>query len=65
MTPMQFQQALKRLAISQVAAAAQLGVDARTVRRWVAGDRRIPEPVAILIRTWIKHRRLQGARSTH
>ena len=53
MTPQQLRQALKRLGLKQTHAAERLGVDPRTVRRWVAGDRRIPAPVAILVRTWV------------
>ena len=54
MTARQLRTALKRLGLSQVAAAARLGVAPRTMRYWVAGERRIPEPVAILLRTWLK-----------
>ena len=54
MTATQLRAALKRLGLSQVAAAARLGVAPRTMRYWVAGERRIPEPVAILLRTWIR-----------
>lgn len=57
MTRSQFRQALERLRLTQVAAAKHLGVDARSVRRWIAGDRRVPEPVAILLRLWLKARR--------
>ena len=56
MTPKQLRGALKRLELSQVAAAARLGVAARTMRYWVAGERRIPEPVSILLRTWIREK---------
>jgi len=54
MTATQLRAALKRLGLNQVATAARLGVAPRTMRYWVAGERRIPEPVAILLRTWIK-----------
>jgi DNA-binding transcriptional regulator YiaG len=57
MTAKQLRAALKRLGLSQVAAAAQLGVAPRTMRYWIAGERRIPEPAAILLRTWVKDRR--------
>jgi plasmid maintenance system antidote protein VapI len=60
MTPQQFRLALKRLGLTQVAAARQLGVDPRTVRKWVGAERRIPEPVAILLRVWLKERRARG-----
>ena len=52
----QLRAALKRLGISQMEASRRLGVDPSTVRRWLAGARRIPEPVAILMRTWLTAR---------
>ena len=57
MSAKQFRDALHRLGLTQVAAARQLGVDPRTVRKWVGAERRIPEPVAILVRLWLKARR--------
>ena len=54
MTAKQLRTALKSLGLSQVAAAARLGVAPRTMRYWIAGERRIPEPAAILLRTWVK-----------
>lgn len=56
MTSKQLRAALKRLRLSQVAAATRLGVAPRTMRYWVAGERRIPEPVSILLRTWIREK---------
>ena len=56
MTAKQLRTALKRLGLTQVGAATSLGVAPRTMRYWVAGERRIPEPVAILLRTWLKQR---------
>ncbi len=61
MTPQEFRRALARLGLSQLQAAKHLGVAPRTVRYWVAKDRMsrtpIPEPVAILVRLWVKARR--------
>ena len=54
MTSKQLRAALKRLGFSQLEAARRLGVNARTVRFWIAGTYRIPEPVVILLRTWLK-----------
>jgi len=54
MTSKQLRTALKHLGLTQVGAAAKLGIAPRTMRYWVAGERRIPEPVAILLRTWLK-----------
>ena len=54
MTPTQLRRLLKRLVWSQVEAARRLKVDPRTVRRWVAGERRIPESAAMLLATWAK-----------
>jgi len=53
MTPKHFRAALKRLGMNQTNAAKRLGVTPRAVRFWVAGDRSIPEPVVILLRTWM------------
>ena len=57
MTPTQLRQALRALGLTQRALAARLGVHVQTVKKWLAGERRISEPVAILIRTWLKARR--------
>jgi DNA-binding transcriptional regulator YiaG len=56
MSPQQFRNALRRLHLSQVQAARRLRVNERTVRRWVAGDSRIPESVALLLHTWLQKR---------
>ena len=50
MTPDQFRDTLRRLGLPQVRAATLLGVDGRTVRRWVGGERPIPEMVARVLR---------------
>ncbi len=55
MTPKQLRTALRRLGLTQVAAAHVLGVAPRTVRQWLASDRRIPEPAARLLATWVAH----------
>lgn len=62
MTATQLRAALKRLGLSQVAAAVRMGVAPRTMRYWVAGERRIPEPVAILVRIWVKDKRQHSSR---
>ncbi len=54
MTPTQLRAALKRLGLTQVAAAKRLGVTPRAVRFWVAGTYPIPEAVALLLREWVK-----------
>ena len=46
----EFAAAIAALGLSQVAAADALEVDARTVRRWIAGDRAIPGPVRVALR---------------
>ena len=56
MSPAQLRTALKRLGLTQTAAAHRLGVDPRTVRKWVNKERGIPEPVALLIRVWLKEK---------
>jgi DNA-binding transcriptional regulator YiaG len=49
MTPTELRAALTRLGISQAETARVLGVDDRTVRRWAAGDRDIPQPAIRLL----------------
>lgn len=50
MTPKQFRAALRSLGLSQAAAAALVGADPRTARRWALDEVAIPECVAILLR---------------
>lgn len=50
MTPKQFQATLDRLGLSQQGAARLIGADPRTARKWVAGENKVPECVAILLR---------------
>jgi len=57
LTGKQLQAALERLGMTQAEAAKRLGVTDRTVRRWVAGDTRIPEAVTIVVRSWLKEAR--------
>lgn len=56
MTPADLRSALSRLGLSQSEAARRCGVDPRTMRRWLAGHRRIPGPVVELVRTWLAQR---------
>ena len=56
MSPKQFRHALQQLGLNQVQAAQRLRVNARTVRRWVAGASRIPESVSLLLQTWLRAR---------
>lgn len=55
MTPKQYQDAIDRLGLSQRKSADIVGVTERQVRKWIAGDNRIPESVARLLRLMIKH----------
>ena len=57
MSPQRFRGALRQLGVSQVQAAKRLGVNPRTLRRWVAGDSRIPESVGLLVELWLRDRR--------
>lgn len=50
MTQAQFRAVLKRLGLSQVAAAKLFGGDERTFRRYALGEARIPAALAILLR---------------
>jgi DNA-binding transcriptional regulator YiaG len=45
-----FTAAIAALGWSQLEAARQLDVDARTVRRWVAGERAVPGPAVVALR---------------
>lgn len=50
MTPTQFQAAIDRLGLSQVAAAKLVKANPRTARKWASGASGVPECVAILLR---------------
>ncbi len=54
MTPKQYADALERLGLSQRGAGKFLGVDERTVRKWVAGDARVPGSVGKLLRLMVR-----------
>ena len=54
MTPTQYAAAIEKLGLSQRAAGKFLGVDERTSRKWIAGDARIPESAAKLLRLMIR-----------
>ena len=56
MSPQQFRDALRRLRLSQVQAARRLRVNERTVRRWVAGESRIPESASLVLQMWLRAR---------
>ncbi len=51
MTQDQLRAAIETLGTSQAALARLVGVNPRTMRRWIAGDSPIPRTAAILIRT--------------
>ena len=54
MSPKQYAEAIERLGLSQRGAGKFLGVDERTSRKWIAGDARIPESVAMLLRLMVR-----------
>jgi len=54
MTADEYRAALDKLGINQQAASRFFGVGARTSRRWVAGEARIPNPVAMLLQLMVK-----------
>lgn len=54
MTPKQYAAAIERVGLSQRAAGPFFGVDERQSRRWVAGESRIPESVAKLLRLMVR-----------
>jgi DNA-binding transcriptional regulator YiaG len=45
MTADQFSKIIESLDLTQIETAALLGVDDRTIRRWVGGERDVPGPV--------------------
>ena len=47
--PKELRALLKKLDISQMELARRLGVDGRTVRRWLAGEAKIPGPARVAI----------------
>lgn len=50
MTPKQLKAIRAKMGKTQAEAAAGIGVDARTWRRWELGERKIPTPVEHLVR---------------
>ena len=54
MTPKQYEEAIDRLGLSQRKAGPFLGVNERTSRKWVAGESRIPDAVAKLLRLMVR-----------
>ena len=56
LSPQRFRHALRQLRLTQVQAANRLRVNQRTVRRWVAGDSRVPESVTLLLEVWLRER---------
>jgi len=55
MTPRQLRLRLRRLALSRRRFANTIGVDWRTIGRWLAGDHRVPTIVAVLLDVWTAH----------
>jgi hypothetical protein len=54
MTPTQYRTAIEKLGLSQVRAAAFLGIAPRTSQGYALGEYPIPEPVAKLLRLMIR-----------
>lgn len=54
MTGADFRATIALLGLSQLGAARLLGVDGRTVRRWISGERDVPEPAARFLRYMIR-----------
>jgi transcriptional regulator with XRE-family HTH domain len=50
----EYRQALKKLGLTQEGAAALVGSDPRTGRRWATGERSVPPPMATLVRLLLK-----------
>lgn len=60
MTPAELQAATAELGLSQLALGRMVDVNARTVRRWFAGDAPIPGAVSVLLRLALAVRRREG-----
>jgi hypothetical protein len=58
MTGAEFEKALNRLGLSQRASGQSrfFGANERQIRRWVAGDSRVPESAAHLIRVMLEYK---------
>ena len=54
MTPLQLRSAIERLGLSQEGLGRFLGVQGRSVRRWISGEWPVPKPVAKLLRLMVK-----------
>ena len=54
MTPSQYRSAIEKLGLSQVRAAAFLGVSPRTSQGYALGEYPVPEAVAKLLRLMVK-----------
>jgi DNA-binding transcriptional regulator YiaG len=57
MTPAELRRAIADLGMTQVGFARAARVNPATVRRWLAGQRRIPGPVVELVRLLLQKRK--------
>jgi len=58
-TPDELERLRTRLGLTQAQAAYRIGVHERTWRKWAAGERKIPSPVAKLLRLMVTDRRIR------
>ena len=65
MTPAELIAILDRLGLTQIRASQCLGVDDRTMRRWMKGDAAVPEPVARILRMADGHGNFNDAHPFH
>jgi DNA-binding transcriptional regulator YiaG len=56
MTAIQFSAAIARLGLSQVGTARLFNANDRTVRRWISGDRTVPDAVGVILRLLIANK---------
>jgi DNA-binding transcriptional regulator YiaG len=61
MTPAEYRDAIAALGLTQVGAADLLGVDARTSRRWISGERKV-DPTAERFLRFLIHARISPKR---
>ncbi len=56
MTPLQLQKLLDRAGLSQRGAARELGINERTMRKYISGDSSVPRTVEFALQ-WVAHLR--------
>lgn len=58
MTPQEFSEAIKFLGVTQIRLAGILGVNTRTISRWMDGSTKISVSIGYLLNSWMELKRL-------